>query len=92
VRVHSYHRPRILADSEAESLVHDLSIPIEGTLIQDLEKLQNNDVLQDDMPAYILAKLDEPSTDWLAIYYVPETAKVRDKVRVSYPLFLRNRI
>ncbi|KAJ3728671.1 hypothetical protein C8R42DRAFT_706999 [Lentinula raphanica] len=61
-----------------ESLVHDQSIPIEGSFIDDLVKLQ--ELLQDDVPAYVLAKLDEPSTDWLAIYYVPDSAKVRDKM------------
>ena len=33
------------------------------------------------MPAYILVRLDDPPTEWLAIYYVPDSAKVRDKVR-----------
>ena len=42
-------------------------------------KLQDVDVLQDDSPAYVLAKLDPPS-DWIAISYVPDSAKVRDKV------------
>ncbi|KAK7049335.1 Twinfilin-1 [Paramarasmius palmivorus] len=63
-----------------ESLVHDLSIPVEGTLQEDLEKLQDDSILQDDVPAYILAKLDDPSSEWLAIYYVPDSAKVRDKM------------
>ncbi|KAJ4487545.1 hypothetical protein J3R30DRAFT_3696301 [Lentinula aciculospora] len=61
-----------------ESLVHDQSVPVEGSLTEDLAKLQ--DLLLDDVPAYILAKLDDPSTEWLAIYYVPESAKVRDKM------------
>ncbi|KAF5391931.1 hypothetical protein D9757_001849 [Collybiopsis confluens] len=59
-----------------ESLVHDQSIPIEGSLNEDLAKLQ--DLLQDDVPAYILTKLDD--SEWLAIYYVPDSAKVRDKM------------
>lgn len=42
-------------------------------------KLQDVDVLQDDSPAYVLAKLDSLS-DWMAISYVPDSAKVRDKV------------
>ncbi|KAL0580426.1 Twinfilin-1 [Marasmius crinis-equi] len=63
-----------------ESLIHDLSIPIEGTLQEDLEKLQDNSILQDDAPAYVLTKLDDPPSEWLAIYYVPDTAKVRDKM------------
>ncbi|KAJ3799410.1 hypothetical protein GGU11DRAFT_870729 [Lentinula aff. detonsa] len=61
-----------------ESIVYDQSIPIEGSLTEDLPKLQ--DLLQDDVPAYILVKLDDPATDWLAIYYVPDSAKVRDKM------------
>ncbi|KAG7086565.1 hypothetical protein E1B28_002512 [Marasmius oreades] len=63
-----------------ESLVHDLSIPIGGSLREDLNKLQDHNVLQEDVPAYVLAKLDDPPSDWLAIFYVPDTAKVRDKM------------
>ncbi|KAF8894496.1 hypothetical protein BD779DRAFT_842149 [Infundibulicybe gibba] len=63
-----------------ESLVHDLSIPVEGSIKQDLSKLQQSTVLKDDVPAYILTKLDEPPTEWLAISYVPDAAKVRDKM------------
>lgn len=65
--------PKIL-----ESLVLDQSISIEGTFAEDLAKLQ--DLLLENAPAYVLAKLDDPSTEWLAIYYVPDSAKVRDKV------------
>ncbi|KAJ7581397.1 hypothetical protein C8J56DRAFT_959922 [Mycena floridula] len=61
-----------------ESLVHDSSISVQGTLQEDLVQLQ--DVLEDNSPAYILAKLDDPPTEWLAIYYVPDSAKVRDKM------------
>ncbi|KAJ3905364.1 hypothetical protein F5879DRAFT_950964 [Lentinula edodes] len=61
-----------------ESLVLDQSIPIEGTFTEDLAKLQ--DLLLENAPAYVLAKLDDPSTEWLAIYYVPDFAKVRDKM------------
>lgn len=32
------------------------------------------------MPAYVLTRLDNPPTEWLAINYVPDSAKVRDKV------------
>lgn len=54
-----------------------------STLADDLEKQKDENVLQldDNVPAYILARLDEPISDaWLAISYVPDTAKVRDKV------------
>ncbi|KAL1729254.1 hypothetical protein EV714DRAFT_273871 [Schizophyllum commune] len=61
-----------------ESLVHAASVPVGGQLADDLPKLQ--ELLEDAEPAYILAKLDEPSPDWLAIHYVPDNAKVRDKM------------
>lgn len=48
-----------------------------GTLAQDFDKLAG--ILEDNVPAYVVAKLDEPSS-WLAISYVPDAAKVRDKV------------
>ncbi|KAJ7090306.1 hypothetical protein B0H15DRAFT_838062 [Mycena belliarum] len=61
-----------------ESLVHDLSIPIRGSLLEDLGQLQ--DVIQEDTPTYLLTKLDDPPAEWLVIYYVPDTAKVREKM------------
>ncbi|KAH9934699.1 actin depolymerizing protein [Fomitopsis serialis] len=61
-----------------ESLVPDESIPPSGTLEQDLDRL--NSIVDDDIPAYVLVRLDDPPSEWLAIYYVPETAKVRDKM------------
>ncbi|KAH8833968.1 hypothetical protein DL96DRAFT_1666909 [Flagelloscypha sp. PMI_526] len=60
-----------------ESLVHESSIPSKGTFEDDLNTLQ--DILEDNTPAYILAKTDTPS-DWLAVFYVPDSAKVRDKM------------
>ncbi|KAF8919315.1 hypothetical protein CPB85DRAFT_1278538 [Mucidula mucida] len=63
-----------------ESLIHDLSVPVDGTLSEDLNKLSSPEVLQDDIPAYILTKLDDPPAEWLVIYYVPDSAKVRDKM------------
>jgi twinfilin-like protein len=62
----------------SESLVHDCSIPAKGQLLDDLQELQT--LLQDDVPAYVLTRLDNPTTEWLAIFYVPETAKIRDKM------------
>jgi twinfilin-like protein len=59
--------------------VHDSSVAISGSFEEDLVKLQDVDLLQDDSPAYVLAKLDSPS-DWIAISYVPDSAKVREKV------------
>ncbi|KAF8969943.1 hypothetical protein BDZ97DRAFT_1957569 [Flammula alnicola] len=63
-----------------ESLVHDLSVQITGSLEEDLALLQHDDVLQDDSPAYILVKLDSPSSDWMTVFYVPDSAKVREKM------------
>ena len=65
----------------SESLVHDQSFPIQGNFNADLLKLQDREVLQNDMPAYVLARLDDPSSEWLAIFYVPDSARIRDKVR-----------
>jgi twinfilin len=47
-----------------------------STFEVDLKDLQG--ILTDNDPAYVLAHFDEGS--WLAISYVPDTAKVRDKV------------
>jgi len=63
-----------------ESLV-DTSIPVNGSLEEDLLQLQDPEILQDNVPAYLLVRLDDPPTEWLAIDYVPDSAKVRDKVR-----------
>jgi twinfilin-like protein len=61
-----------------ESLVAAATIPPSGTFQQDLDKLV--DVLEDNIPAYVLARTDKPGSDWLAIFYVPDTSKVRDKM------------
>lgn len=63
-----------------ESLVHDQSLPAQGDFDVDLLKLQDSEILQDDVPAYILARLDHYPSQWLAIFYVPESAKVKDKM------------
>jgi twinfilin-like protein len=62
-----------------ESLVHDLSLPMQCLLHEDLAQLQSDDVLQPDTPAYILAKADLPSPDWISFNYVPDNAKIREK-------------
>ncbi|KAB5596514.1 Twinfilin [Ceratobasidium theobromae] len=60
-----------------ESLVLDGTIPTgSGSFVEDLPLLQ--DVLEEDIPAYILARTEGVS--WLFIAYVPDTAKVRDKM------------
>ena len=56
----------------------DDSIAPSGTLEQDLNNLAS--ILDDNVPAYILVRLDDPPSEWLAVFYVPDTAKVRDKV------------
>jgi twinfilin-like protein len=61
-----------------ESLVPATTIPPSGTFQQDLDRLV--DVLEDNIPAYILARTDKAGSDWLAIFYVPDTSKIRDKV------------
>ncbi|TFK76569.1 actin depolymerizing protein [Pluteus cervinus] len=70
---------KIIIDNE--TLVHDRSIAAQSSSLQaDLVLLQDPAVLQDNDPAYILARLDNLTTDWLVIYYMPDTAKVRDKM------------
>jgi len=64
-----------------ESLVPATTIPPSGTFQQDLDKLA--DALEDNIPAYILARTDKPGSDWVAIFYVPDTSKIRDKVSLD---------
>ncbi|EAU88317.2 hypothetical protein CC1G_05083 [Coprinopsis cinerea okayama7 len=52
-----------------ETLVHDTSIPISASFQEDLNILQDDSVLPENNPAYILAKLDD-SPDWVAIFYM----------------------
>ncbi|KAI8998459.1 actin depolymerizing protein [Trametes punicea] len=63
---------------EHESLVPSHTVAPSGTLEEDLDRL--GDILEDNVPAYVLVRLDDPPTEWLAVYYVPDTAKVRDKM------------
>lgn len=60
-----------------ESLVSVASLPVAGSLNEDLVQLQ--EYLEDKEPCYILARLDDPPSEWLAISYVPDFANVRDK-------------
>lgn len=62
----------------SESLVADGVKPRSGSLLADLEHLQN--FVEDNVPAYLLVRLDTTASEWLAISYVPDSAKVRDKV------------
>jgi len=61
-----------------ETLVHDLTVPVGGQFEDDLNQIQILGVLEDAVPAYILAKL-APS-DWILVCYVPDSATVRDKM------------
>lgn len=53
----------------------------QGSLEDDLDRLDT--ILEDNVPAYVLTRLDAPSGEWLTISYVPDSAKIRDKVRAS---------
>lgn len=68
----------------SETLVPSSSIAPESTFEEDLNKLAQ--LLEDNEPAYILARLDSDGVEWLAISYVPDTAKVRDKVCHNHQL------
>ncbi|KAF7295362.1 Protein tyrosine kinase [Mycena indigotica] len=61
-----------------EALVHTSSIPVQGSFQEDLQLLDSEDILQANTPAYLLTKLDD--NEWLVIYFVPDTAKVREKM------------
>ena len=85
---HYYKNPPLifLTFTYLESLVPELSIEIKGSFQEDLLYLQGEDVLPKDLSAYILAKLDAPSLDWMIVSYVPDNAKIRDKVRLYIPM------
>ncbi|KAI6129077.1 hypothetical protein EV401DRAFT_807599 [Pisolithus croceorrhizus] len=61
-----------------ESLVSVASIDVVGSLEEDLASLDS--YLSDKDPCYVLTRLDDPSSEWLLISYVPDGAKVRDKM------------
>ncbi|KAI0082787.1 actin depolymerizing protein [Panus rudis PR-1116 ss-1] len=62
----------------SESLVLENKVAPSGSVEQDLDTL--GDILEDNVPAYVLVRLDDPPTEWLAVFYVPDSAKVRDKM------------
>jgi hypothetical protein len=68
----------VISHHQTESLVSVASLPIVDSLNEDLIQLQEH--LEDNIPCYILARLDDPPSEWLAISYVPDFANVRDKV------------
>lgn len=61
-----------------ESLVSVTSVSVSGTLDDDLALLQDH--LEENVPCYVLARLDNPPSEWLIISYVPDAAQVRQKV------------
>ena len=66
----------------SETLVYDLTVPIGGLFEDDLDRIQTLDALEDNVPAFILARL-APS-DWTLVCYVPDSATVRDKVSIIW--------
>jgi len=69
----------MLIGIQNESLTLKGTIPSSGeTLEDDLPLLQ--DALEDSVPAYVLARLNEEDVAWLFICYVPETSTVRNKM------------
>lgn len=72
-------RAPCITEPIAESLVPDGGTKRSGSLQNDLEQLAG--LVSTDVPAYYLVRLDSSASEWLAISYVPDTAKVRDKVR-----------
>ena len=64
-----------------ESLIPVTSVSVSGTLDDDLALLQDH--LEEKVPCYVLARLDNPPSEWLIISYVPDAAQVRQKVIAS---------
>jgi twinfilin-like protein len=57
--------------------------PRSGNLLADFSSFR--EYVEDSVPAYLLVRLDTaPSSEWLVISYVPDSAKVRDKVRAGH--------
>ncbi|THH20690.1 hypothetical protein EW146_g712 [Bondarzewia mesenterica] len=63
---------------DIQLLFPDEYLPPVGTLEADFCKLQ--ELLEDHVPASVLVRLDEPSSHWLAVHYVPDSATIRDKM------------
>jgi hypothetical protein len=64
--------------------VEAASWPKARDLIKDFEHISG--YVEDNVPAYLLVRLDTVASEWLAISYVPDTARVRDKVRLNVPI------
>ncbi|KAF8432416.1 actin depolymerizing protein [Boletus edulis BED1] len=68
----------IKVNIQNESLVPVTSVSVSGTLDDDLALL--HDHLEEKVPCYVLARLDNPPSEWLVISYVPDAAQVRQKM------------
>ncbi|GAB5590817.1 Twinfilin-1 [Umbelopsis nana] len=74
---------RILRISIAnESLIENGQIPVSGSFEEDFSELQK--YLDQSQPAFVLVRLDSKSSageyNWLFVAFVPDNAKVRDKM------------
>jgi len=63
---------------ENETLVEAASWPKARDLIKDFEHISG--YVEDNVSAYLLVRLDTVLSEWLVISYVPDTARVRDKM------------
>ena len=78
---------KISISPSADTLILDQDIPPRASFLDDLLALHDPHVLDDNIPAYILARLDNHPSQWVAIFYVPDSATVRDKVHHILPSF-----
>jgi len=72
-------------------LVPDGSVDVSASLLDDLRRQDENNVLDldENVPAYILVRDDGPPTAWLAMYYMPEYNVAQfDRVRVHQSLYI----
>ncbi|KAM3580875.1 Twinfilin-1 [Umbelopsis sp. WA50703] len=67
---------------EKETLIENGQSPVSGTFEEDFGEVQK--YLDESQPAFIVVRLDSKSSageyEWLFISYVPDNAKVRDKM------------
>ncbi|KAG2740215.1 hypothetical protein P692DRAFT_20881080 [Suillus brevipes Sb2] len=72
--------------STTEPLVSVASLPTVDSLTKDLIQLQEH--LEDNILCYILARLDDPSSEWLAISYVSDFVNIQNKNSLTKSLGL----
>lgn len=68
---------RLKEQRGSAELFHELSVTDSGDPQKDVDALN----LDEDVPAYILARLDNTESKWLEVHYIPTTAHVWLKVR-----------